>query len=93
MTNQINSICKSVNFHICNLWHIRRFLTRKSCCHAVIALVLSHIDYANSLLYDVREVDLQCMQCLQNKQCIWYSHAAGSTAQVTYCDLYNAKKD
>ena len=67
MTSHINSICKSVNFHIRNLWRIRRFLTQESCLHAVRALILSRIDYANSLLYGAREVDLQRLQRLQNK--------------------------
>ena len=67
MTSHINSVCKSVNFHIRSLWRIRRFLTQSSCHHAVRSLVLSRIDYANTLLYGVREVDLKRLQRLQNK--------------------------
>ena len=67
MTSHINSVCKSVNFHIRNLWRIRRFLTQSSCHHAVRSLVLSRIDYANTLLYGVREVDFKRLQRLQNK--------------------------
>ena len=39
------AICKSVNFHIRNLWRIRKFITRDTCHHAVRASVLSRIDY------------------------------------------------
>ena len=67
MTSHINSVCKSVHFHIRDLRRIRRFLTQSSCHHAVRSLVLSRIDYANTLLYGVREVDLKHLQRLQNK--------------------------
>ena len=67
MSGQISAICKSVNFHIRNLWRIREFITREACHHAVRALVLSRIDYANSLLYGAKQIDLQRLQRLQNK--------------------------
>ena len=63
MTNHVNTICKSVNFHIRNIWRIRRFITGH---HVVRGLVLSRLDYANSLLNGAREVDLT-RQRLQNK--------------------------
>ena len=50
-----------------NLWRIRCFITQDACHHAVRALVLYHIDYANSLLFGAREIDLKCLQHLQNK--------------------------
>ena len=67
MSAQISAICKSVNFHIRNLWRIRRFITREACHHAVRSLVLSRIDYANSLLYGAKQFDLNRLQRLQNK--------------------------
>ena len=54
MSGQVSAICKSVNFHIRNLWRIRRFITQDACHHAVRALVLSRIDYANSLLHGAK---------------------------------------
>jgi len=67
MSVHINSICSSVNFHIRNLWRIRRFISQEACHNAVRGLVLSRLDYANSLLLGVREKDLMCLQRLQNK--------------------------
>ena len=67
MSNHVSNVCKIVNFHIRNLWRIRRFITQDACHHAVRALVLSRIDYANSLLYGVRDSDLKRLQRLQNK--------------------------
>jgi hypothetical protein len=67
MSIHISNLCKTVNYHIRNLWRVRRFLTQEACHHAVRALVLSRIDYANSLLYGAREADLKRLQRLQNK--------------------------
>ena len=67
MNSHITTVCRSVNFHIRNLWRIRRFLTQDACHNAVRSLILSRIDYANSLLYGAREVDLRRVQRLQNK--------------------------
>jgi hypothetical protein len=67
MSCQVSNICKTVTFHIRNLWRIRRFITKNACHHAVRVLILSRIDYANSLLYGAREVDLKRLQRLQNK--------------------------
>ena len=67
MSIHISNLCKTVNFHIRNLWRIRRFITQDACYHAVRALFLSRIDYANSLLFGAREGDLKRLQRLQNK--------------------------
>ncbi|XP_033641648.1 uncharacterized protein LOC117301730 [Asterias rubens] len=67
MTSQVNTICKSVNFHIRNLWRIRRFITIDACHQVVRGLVLSRLDYANCLLNGAREADLTRPQRLQNK--------------------------
>ena len=69
MSGQISAICKSVNFHIRNLWRIRKFITREACHHAVRSLVLSRIDYANSCFTDPRKLisNIQWLQRLQNK--------------------------
>ena len=63
----MNSLCRTFNFHIRNLWRIRRFITQEACHHAVRGLVLSRLDYANSLLLGLRKVDLNRLQRLQNK--------------------------
>ena len=67
MSTHVSKLCKTLNFHIRNLWQIRRFLSLEACHHAVRALVLSRIDYANSLLYGAREADLKRLQRIQNK--------------------------
>ena len=67
LCSHINTICKSVNFHIRNIWRIRRFITTEACHHIVRGLVLSRLDYANSLLFGACEADLTRLQRLRNK--------------------------
>ena len=67
MPCHISNLCRILNFHLRNLWRIRRFLSQEACHHVVRALILSRIDYANSLLYGARERDLKRLQRLQNK--------------------------
>ena len=67
MSHHVSSLCKTINYHIRNLWRIRRFITQDACHHAVRGLVLSRLDYANSLLFGARDFDLKRLQRLQNK--------------------------
>ena len=67
MSSHINSVCSAVNYHIRNLWRIRRFISQDACHNAVRGLVLSRLDYANSLLLGAHEGDLKRLQRLQNK--------------------------
>ena len=82
MYSQINTICKSVNFHIRNIWRIHRFITTEACHHIVRGLVLSRLDYANSLLFGVHEADLTRLQCLQNKA-VWLVMSCGCDQSST----------
>ena len=50
MSQQVTSLCRSLNFHLYNISRVRRMLTDEACNHAVRSLVLSRLDYANSLL-------------------------------------------
>ena len=67
MTDHVKSIVKSVNFHLRNIYRIRRFITVDSCHHLVRSLILSRIDYANSLLYGISAKNRNKLQTLQNR--------------------------
>ena len=67
MSIRISNLFKTVNSHIRNLWRVRLFINQDACHHAVRALFLSHIDYANSVLFGARETDLKRLQRFQNK--------------------------
>ena len=58
MYSQLNTIYESVNFHKHKIWRIRRFITTDACHHIIRGLVLSPLNYANSLLFGVRGLTL-----------------------------------
>ena len=52
---------------ISNLWRIRRLIDKDTCVHAVRALIISRLDYCNSLLHGISKYDINRLQRLQNK--------------------------
>ena len=67
MTPHIRAMCKSINFTLWNMSRVRKFIDRDSCSHAMRALVLSRLDYANSLLAGCNIGDVSRLKKLQNK--------------------------
>ena len=47
LSQHVDSLRRSVTFHIRNLWRIRRFIDTESCRAAARALVTSRLDYCN----------------------------------------------
>ena len=45
---------------------IQKFLIRDSCTKLVVSLCLSHLDYSNSILYELPNSTIQQMQHIQN---------------------------
>ena len=50
MSDHVRRVCQIANFHLRNISHVRKYLTEDACNHAVRSLVLSRLDYINSLL-------------------------------------------
>ena len=67
MSDQVSAICRAVNFHLSNLWRIRRFIDKDTCAHAARTLIINRLDYCNSLLYGISKNDINRLQRLQNK--------------------------
>ena len=67
MKSHVNSLCRSINFHLRNLSRIRPFIDRSTCAHAVRSLILSRLDYGNSLIGGLSVTDTQRLQKLQNR--------------------------
>jgi hypothetical protein len=65
MVPQINSVCKCTFFHLL-IGRIRKYLDVRSVKLLVHALVLSRIDYANSLLFGLPKSLLVKLQRVQN---------------------------
>ena len=45
----------------------QRFIDKDTCAHAVRALIISRLDYTNSLLHGISKYDINRLQRLQNK--------------------------
>ena len=62
----VNSLCKSCNFHIRALRHIRLTLTDDMAKAVATSMVSSRLDYCNSLLYGISNSNLDKLQRIQN---------------------------
>ena len=67
MSEHVRRVCQVANFHMRNICHVRKYLTGEACSHAVRSLVLSRLDYGNSLLANVNAGDLKRLQKIQNR--------------------------
>ena len=66
MENQIQSICQSVNFHLRSINSVRDSLTDEATMLLVHALIISKLDYCNSLLHGLPDKLINRLQRLQN---------------------------
>ena len=67
MSNHVSSLTRSLNFNLRNIGRIRRYIDEDTCNHTVRTLVLSRLDYANSLLYGITVKDMKKLQTIQNR--------------------------
>ena len=58
--------CQVAMLNLLKIKATRKFLTRKASSRAVIALVMSHLDYANSILGGLPKVSINPLQRVQN---------------------------
>ena len=90
MSTHVTSLCRSLNFHIHNMSKIRMYMyiDQDTCHNAIRALVISRLDYSNSLLYGITTSDLKRLQCIQNRaaklvfQAKKYDHASPCLKQL-----------
>jgi hypothetical protein len=66
MRPYINQVTRSTYGHMRSISRIRHYLDDKACATAVQALVVSRLDYANSLLSGVPDCALRKLQVAQN---------------------------
>ena len=66
MKTSINKTCKSGLYYLHNNGRIKRFLSFEDRNSIVQAIVMSRIDYCNSLLYGVAATNLSKLQRVQN---------------------------
>ena len=58
--------CKAAMLNLHRIKAARKHLTRTACNRLVVSLVLSHLDYANSLLGGLPKSSINKMQAVQN---------------------------
>ena len=63
----ISAVCSSCSYHIRDLQRIHHYRDLNSAKLLATALVSSHLNYCNSLLYGIRDTDLTKLQQVQNR--------------------------
>ena len=66
LSSNITAVCKSCYFHLHNISKLRRFLDEVALKRVVHALVISRLDYCNSLLFGLPAKLINRLQRVQN---------------------------
>ena len=66
MVNQVHQVVKVCNFYIRLIGKIRKYLTKESCLALTLSLVISRLDYGNSLLHGIAVRQITRLQRCQN---------------------------
>ncbi len=66
LTAHVDNLRRTVLFHTKNLWRIRRYIDKNTCHHVARALIISRLDYCNSLFSQLSATNINRMQRLQN---------------------------
>ncbi len=64
---QVSAIVKACNYHLFQVARVRRYITTEACKLAVLALVITRLDYCNGLLSAATEKQLNALQSIQNR--------------------------
>ena len=67
LSTHVKHTVRTCNFHLRNLWRIRRFIDMKTCHHAVLALIISRLDYCNGLFTVLSAKDKKKLESIQNR--------------------------
>ena len=67
MAHHVNKVVKSAYFHLRSISKIRHYLNDDTCAKLMVSLVLSQLDYANSLLAGIPDSTLRKLQLVQNR--------------------------
>ena len=66
LLENVKSKCKKAMYNLRRIRSIRQFLTFKACEQLILSLVISHLDYANSLYAGLPKSTLKHLQRIQN---------------------------
>ena len=66
MTNFVSATARACYFHLRRISQIRKYLTTEATAKLVVSLILSRIDYCNSLLSGLPDSTIHTLQRVQN---------------------------
>ena len=66
-SDQVSAIVRSCNYHLCRIAQVRRYISEEACKLAVLALIISRLDYCNGLLAGATEQMYDKLQRIQNR--------------------------
>ena len=66
LDNHIAAKCRTAMFNLFKIANIRNFLMTEACHTAVLAMVISHLDYANAIMVSLPEKHIGKLQRVQN---------------------------
>ena len=69
MQRHVANLCLTCYYHLLELLRIRRYLNNETAVKVANALVSSHLDYCNSLLYHTKKAYTVQLQRVQNASC------------------------
>ena len=61
----VANVCRSVNFNLCSVGKIRKYLDGPTTEKIINSTVTSRLDYCNSLLYGAKQSHIDRLQCCQ----------------------------
>ena len=64
--NHIAAKCRIAMYNLFKIANIRNFLTTEACHAAILAVVISHLDYANAIMVGLPEKHIAKLQRVQN---------------------------
>ena len=67
MEYHVKMVSKSINAALFKIGKIRKYLDTDTCCQLINGLMMSRLDYCNSLLYGANDSVLYQLQLLQNR--------------------------
>ena len=66
LDNHITAKCRIAMFNLFKIANIRTFLTTEACHTALLAMVISHLDYANAIMVGLPDKHIRKLQRVQN---------------------------
>ena len=64
--HHVKTKCKSAMFNLVHIKRLRPSLTVEAANTLVMGLVISHLDYTNSILFGKLDIMMKQLQCVQN---------------------------